>query len=187
MVSGYQTAATPVADKQLIFTGTQRNLASGVAMLAAAGLAFSMKLTDVFFAEAVAWVFVLWGALFIYAGLMDMNQTFEVTDEALVVRNAMRPWAAPKVFDWAHLHRLDVVVKRIDGRLEDAVMQIYYTPEGEIEIFREDRAYNPDLARLLIERADLKPVDESNPSDLTQLPKGKATYYWNKSGRIAAA
>lgn len=187
MVSGYQTADAPVAQEKLIFTGTQRNLASGFAMLAAAGLAFSMKLTDVFFAEAVAWVFVLWGVLFIYTGLLDMNQTFEVTDDALIVRNAMRPWAAPKVYDWAYVHRLDVVVKRIDARPEDAVMQIYYTPEGEIEIFREDRAYDPDLARLVIDRAGLQPVAASNPSDLTQLPRGKATYYWNKSGRMAVA
>jgi YD repeat-containing protein len=40
---------------------------------------------------------------------------------------------------------------------------------------------------LIIERAGLKAVDASNPTDLTHLPKGKTTYVWNQSGRLAAA
>lgn len=186
MVNAYETTAPP-AEQKLVFTGTQRNLALGVAMFAAAVLAFSMKLTDVFFAEATAWVFALWGVLFIYIGLMDIYQTYEVTDEGLVIRNPMRPWAATKLFDWPHLHRLDIVVKRVDATYEDAEIRVYYTPEGEIVIEREDRAYDPELVRLIIERAELQPTDPSNPSDLTKLPRGKATYIWNKSGRIAAS
>jgi hypothetical protein len=186
MANVYEIPETP-AKQKLVFTGTQRNLATGFAMLAAAGLAFSMNLTDVFFAEATAWTFVLWGALFIYIGLMDIYQTYEVTDEGLVIRNPMRPWAATKLYDWGHLHRLDIVVKRVDADYEDAEIQAYYTPEGEIAIEREDRAYDPELARLIIERADLKPTDPNNPKDLTKLPKGKTTYIWNKSGRIAAS
>lgn len=189
MVDTYETTAktAPPAEQKLVFTGTQRNLALGVAMFAAAVLAFSMKLTDVFFAEAVAWTFAIWGALFIYIGLMDIYQTYEVTDEGLVIRNPLRPWAATKLFDWPHLHRLDVVVKRVDAAYEDAEIQVYFTPEGEITIEREDRAYDPELARLIIERAKLLPTDPSNPTNLTRLPKGKATYIWNKSGRIAAS
>jgi hypothetical protein len=137
-----------------------------------------------FFAKATASVFVFWGALFLYIGLMDLYQTYEVTDEGLVIRNPMRPWAAIKLYDWGHLHRLDLVVKRVDAQIEDAVMQVYYTPEGEIVLEREDRAYDPELARLIIERAGLKPTDPANPRDLAQLPKGKATYVWNKSGRL---
>lgn len=180
-----ETAEAPVAEPKLVFTGTQRNLAVGVAMLAASVLAFSMKLTDVFFAEATAWTFALWGALFIYIGLMDIYQTYEVTDAGLIIRNPMRPWAATKLFDWPHLYRMDIVVKRADAQYEDAEIQVYYTPEGEIAIEREDRAYDPQLARLIIERANLKPTDPGNPADLTALPQGKATYAWNQSGRLA--
>jgi hypothetical protein len=176
---------SPVRPQKLVFQGTPRNLAVGFAMLAAGVLAFSMNLTHTFFAEATAWVFVLWGSLFLYIGLMDLYQTYEVTDEGLIIRNPMRPWAATKFYDWGHLHRLDLIVKRVDAQLDDGVMQVYYTPEGEIALEREDRAYDPELAGLIIERAGLKPTDPANPSDLTQLPKGKATYVWNKSGRLA--
>jgi hypothetical protein len=176
----------PVQPKKLVFQGTPRNLAVAFAMLAAGVLAFSMNLTHTFFAEATAWVFVLWGALFLYIGLMDLYQTYEVTDEGLIIRNPTRPWAATKFFDWGHLHRLDLIVKRVDAQLDDAVMQVYYTPEGEIALGREDRAYDPELAGLIIERAGLKPTEPANPSDLTQLPKGKATYVWNQSGRLAS-
>lgn len=180
-----ETAEPTGAEQKLVFTGTQRNLAVGVAMLTASALAFSMKLTNVFFAEATAWTFALWGALFIYIGLMDIYQTYEVTDAGLIIRNPMRPWAATKLFDWPHLYRVDILVKRADAQHEDAEIQVYYTPEGEIAIEREDRVYDPELARLIIERANLKPTDPGNPTDLTTLPQGKATYVWNQSGRLA--
>jgi len=179
--------STSAANNKLIFEGTPRTLVVGVAMLATGALAFSMDLTHTFFAEAMAWTFVLWGALFLYGNLLDIYQTYEVTDTALIMKNPLRPWGATKVWDWAHLHRLDVVVKRTEAQLDDAVMQIYYTPEGEIVIEREDRAYDPELARLIIERAGLKATAPENPKDLTQLPAGKRTYFWNKSGRIAAS
>lgn len=178
---------TSAASNKLVFEGTPRTLVVGLAMLATGALAFSMDLTHVFFAEAMAWTFVLWGALFLYGNLLDIYQTYEVTDEALIIKNPLRPWGATKVWDWAHLHRMDVVVKRAEAELDDAVMQIYYTPEGEIVIEREDRAYNPELARLIIERAGLKPTAPENPKDLAQLPAGKRTYFWNKSGRMAAS
>jgi hypothetical protein len=187
MAEVYEASTPPAQDApKLIFSGTQRNMAVGFAMFIAAALAFSMDLTHTFFANATAWTFVLWGALFVYVGLMDIYQTYEVTDAGLVIRNPMRPWAATKVFDWDHLYRLDLVVKRIDAQIEDTEMQVYFTPEGEIAIEREDRAYDPQLAQLIIDRAGLKPTDASNPKDLTQLPKGKTTHIWNKSGRIAA-
>jgi hypothetical protein len=193
MAEVYGAVDTPIennsgtASNKLVFEGTQRNLVVGLAMLATGALAFSMDLTHTFFAEAMAWTFVLWGVLFLYGNLLDIYQTYEVTDEALIIKNPLRPWGATKVWDWAHLHRMDVVVKRAEAELDDAVMQIYYTPEGEIVIEREDRAYNPELARLIIERAGLKPTAPENPKDLVQLPPGKRTYFWNKSGRIAAS
>jgi hypothetical protein len=186
-MAGIYGAAESTPETKMIYGGTQRNLAAGFAMFAAGALAFGMNLTDVFFAEAIAWTFVLWGALFVYIGLMDLYQSYEVTDDALIIRNPMRPWAATKVYDWAHVHRLDLVVKRNEALTEDVEMQVYYTPEGEIAIEREDRAFAPELVRQVLQRAELKPTDPGNPTDFDKLPKGKTTYIWNKSGRFTAS
>ncbi|CAN5449868.1 hypothetical protein BH10CHL1_BH10CHL1_38680 [soil metagenome] len=177
--------AKQVATNKLVFQGTQRNMVVGVAMLTTAGLAFTMNLTHVFFASAMAWTFALWGALLLYSNLLDYYETYTVTDQGLVIKNPLRPWGAMKVWDWAHLNRVDILVKRTEANPEDAMMQVYYTPEGEIVIEREDRAYDPELVRLIIERAGLKPTDPGNPKDLTQLPPGKKMYAWNKAGRLA--
>ncbi len=176
-----------VVDNKLVFQGTQRNMVVGVAMLVTAALAFSMNLTHVFFAEAMAWTFVLWGGLLLYSNLLDYYETYTVTDEGLVIKNPLRPWGAMKVWDWAHVNRVDILVKRAEARIEDAVMQVYFTPEGEIVIEREDRLYDPELVRLIIERAGLKPTDPGNPKDLTTLPPGRKMYAWNRAGRLATS
>jgi hypothetical protein len=151
----------------------------GAALLFAGILAFSMGMTDVFFAEATAWTFAIWGALLIYSGLVDINETYEVTDDALIVRNAMRPWAPKKTFDWARVTRLDVVVKRAEGRDDDVMMHVYYQPEGELANERRDRIYNPALAAAIVERASLNPADKNTPKDVTRIPrKEKATFTW---------
>ncbi|MCX6046821.1 MAG: hypothetical protein NT075_17080 [Chloroflexi bacterium] len=182
---GSTAAGEKQVTNQLVFQGTRRNMVVGIAMLATAGLAFTMNLTHVFFASAMAWTFALWGGLLLYSNLLDYYETYTVTDAGLLIKNPLRPWGAVKVWDWAHLNRVDIVVKRTEANVEDAVMQVYYTPEGEIVIEREDRAYDPELVRLIIERAGLKPTDPSNPKDLTQLPPGKKMYAWNKAGRLA--
>jgi hypothetical protein len=173
-----------IVDNKIVFQGTQRNMVVGFAMLTTAALAFSMNLTHVFFASAMAWTFVLWGALLLYSNLLDYYETYTVTDEGLIIKNPLRPWGAVKVWDWAHVNRVDIIVKRTEAKLDDAVMQVYYTPEGEIVIEREDRAFDPELVRLIIERAGLKPTDPGNPKDLTHLPEGKTRYAWNKGGRL---
>lgn len=175
------------ADNKIVFEGTQRNMVVGIAMLTTAALAFSMDLTHVFFAGAIAWTFVLWGALLLYSNLLDFYETYTVTDENLVIKNPLRPWGATKVWDWAHINRVDVIVKRDEAELADAVTQVYYTAEGEIEIEREDRAYDPELVRLIVERAKLKPTNPANPKDMTHLPAGKKTYVWNQSGKLAGS
>jgi hypothetical protein len=163
----------------MIYTGTSNNLVPGAALLFAGILAFSMNMTDVFFARAVAWVFAVWGVLLIYSGLLEINETYEVTDEALVVRNVMRPWALRKTFDWARVTRLDVVVNRAEGRDEDVTMHVYYQPEGELANERRDRVYNPALAAAVVERASLSPADRSTPADVTRIPREKkATFTW---------
>lgn len=191
MTETAEVATLPATDhkmaNRIVFEGTQRNMVVSIAMLTTAALAFSMDLTHVFFARAMAWTFVLWGALLLYSNLLDLYETYTVTDEALIIKNPLRPWGATKVWDWAHVNRVDVLVKRAEAELADAVSQIYYTPEGEITIEREDRVYDPELVRLVIERAKLKPTNPANPKDLTHLPEGKKTYVWNQSGKLAGS
>lgn len=173
--------AEPVALPQspMIYSGSSNNLVPGVALLFAGIMAFSMNMTDVFFAEATAWTFAIWGLLLIYVGLLEIYETYEVTDEALIVRNVMRPWAPRKTFDWPRVTRLDVVVNRADARDEDVTMHVYYQPEGELANERRDRIYTPALAAAIIEHAGLNPADRNTPKDVTRIPrKEKATYTW---------
>jgi len=177
----------PAADNKIVFKGSPNNMVVGIAMLATAALAFTMDLTHVFFARAMAWVFVLWGALLLYGKLMDLYQTYVVTDEALIIKNPLRPWGATKIWDWAHIYRVDIVVKRAEAEPQDLESQVYFTPEGDSVIEREDRIYDPELVRLIIERAGLKPTSPDNPKDLTQIPQVKTRYAWNTSGKLVTA
>lgn len=178
------TAAVPQAvgndaKPSIIFRGTAGNFVPGVALLAAGVMAFSMGMTDVFFAEAVAWTFVAWGALFVYGGLLDVNETYEVTDEALIIRNSLRIWASRRTWEWSRVNRLDIVVKRRQAENRDMTLQVYHTPKGEISLERQDRAYDPTLAQLIVERAGLRPADKDTPKDVTKIPRAeKATYTW---------
>jgi hypothetical protein len=163
----------------IVYTGSSNNLVPGAALLFAGIMAFSMGMTDVFFAEAVAWTFAIWGVLLIYSGLLEINETYEVTDDALIIRNVMRPWAPRKTFDWSRVNRLDVVVKRAEGRDDDVTMHVYYNPEGELANERRDRIYDPALASLIVEHAGLNPADKDTPKDVTRIPrKNKATFTW---------
>ncbi len=180
------TTDTPPVANRVIFTGSQRNMAVGVAMFATGVLAFSMDLTHTFFAEATAWTFVLWGILFIYGSLLDVYQSYEVTDEALIIHNPVRFLLPTKVWEWENIQRMDVQVNRADAEYQDATIKVHYQQPGELTIEREDRVYDPELVRLIIDHAGLRPVDKTNPTNLLELPKTKATYIWNKTGRIAA-
>jgi hypothetical protein len=181
------TAETQATEKtKIIFTGSHRNMAVGVAMFVTAALAFSMDLTHTFFAEATAWTFVIWGLLFIYGSLLDVYQSYEVREDALVIRNPIRFLLPSKIWAWGNVQRLDLVVRRSDAEYQDTTLKVYYQEPGELTIEREDRVYDPELARLIIENAGLQPVDKKNPTNFAQLPKAKATYIWNKTGRMAA-
>lgn len=171
----------------LTFAGTPRNLATGVALILGGGLSFTMGMTNVFFARAVAWTFVAWGLLFIYNALIEMYQTYKVTDEALIIDTPWRPVERHKVFDWPHLHRVDVFVKRNEPKPEDIVMQIYHTPAGDTVLDREDRRFDPQLAQFILNRAKLKSTDAAASTDMSQLPKVKGHYIWNQSGKAPVA
>ena len=180
------TTTTPVVEvapaqtlSPMVYEGSSNNLVPGAALLFAGIMAFTMGMTDVYFAEAMAWTFAIWGALLIYIGLLEINETYEVTDDALIVRNAMRPWAPRKTFDWGRVTRLDVMVKRADARDADVTMHVYYQPEGELANERRDRVYNPALAASIIEHAALNPADKNTPKDVTRIPQSeKATFTW---------
>ncbi len=162
---------------EIVFQGSSKNMAVAVAMFVTAGLAFSMSLTDAYFASATAWTFVIWGGLLIYGNLIDVYQSYVVTKDALIIRNPVRFLQATKVWKWENVQRMDVVIKRLDPEYRDAVIQVHYQEPGEIVIEREDRAYDPELARLIIERAGLSASGDTF-EDLTQLPKTKGSYTW---------
>lgn len=175
-----QIAEHPTEFKSMRFEGSVRNFVPGVALVFAGLMAPAMGLTDVYFAAAMAWVFALWGLFFIYVGLVDVYEHWEVTDEALQIKNSLRFWERNRVWPWADINRVEIVVERKDLTLEDAELRVYYTPAGEINIEREDRDYNPELARLIIEKAGLQPEGDA-PVSLTELPEGMAaTYSWRR-------
>lgn len=173
------TQATPAQETQ-VFHDTAGNLVPGAALLFAGVMAFSMGMTDVFFAEAIAWTFAAWGALLIYAGVLDAYETYTVTEDALLIRNPLRFWDSSKTWHWGNIHRMDIVVNRPEAQPRDVEMRIYFTPTGELNIEREDRQYDPLLAQLILDRAVLKPAEKGNPQNLHSLPKGKAIYVWNR-------
>ena len=161
------------------FGGTQRNLVPGMALLLAGVSAFFMNMTDFFPVEVIAWVIVIGGLLWVYIGLADIYESFEVTEEALLIHDSMRPWRGSKQWDWAHINQLDVVTHREDSRLSDATMQIYFTVDGEPTVLCEDRGYDHELAQLIINHAELKPTGSVNLSELATLPlQNEATYTW---------
>ena len=175
--------ASTVADSVTRFTnikfeGSFRNFVPGIALLLAGLMAPAMGLTDVYFAGAMAWVFALWGLFFIYVGLIDVYETWELAEESLIIDDPLRFWERRRVWPWADVYQVDVVVERPDARIEDAEMRVYYTAPNSGDIEREDRDFDPELTRLIIERAGLGPSDNA-PADLGHLPQGvKATYTW---------
>ena len=137
------------------FSGSSRNLVPGLALIVAGLIAPVMGLTDVYFAGALAWVFAIWGALLVYANLMDIYETYEVTDEALIIKDYYRFWQPTKTWAWDRIVRVDVVVNRVDDGHESSQKRIYYDLPDEGTIQREDRDYDPELTALVLVNAGL--------------------------------
>lgn len=171
--------------ERIVFRGSPRNMIVGITLLLAGAAAFVMGMTDVFFAEAMAWTFVIWGVLFLFGDLSDYTSTWTLTPEALEIRSALRFWQRNKVWDWANINRFDLIVKRNEPKAEDIEMQVYFTPPGDSVLEREDRIYSPQLARLILERSGLKPTHANNPVNLEAIPAVKGQYVWNRSGKMA--
>ncbi len=164
------------------FPGFQRNMVAAVGLLLGGGLAFTMNLTNTFFAEAIAWVFFAWGVLLLYTNLLEANELLIVRADALVIRNPFRLWAMTKVWEWSRIQRMDIWVGRFDPTYENVYLQIYHNAEDELDpgtLQREDTSFRPELARLIIERAGLK-ADGHSLSELDQLPPAQpARYKWS--------
>ena len=174
-------AQTPTVEP-LEFKGIQRSITGSMALLIAGLSAFFMGFTDVFFVEAMAWIFTIWGVLMLYANMLDIAMRYQITDEALVLYNPLRFWGARRVWEWARIQRLEVEVKQNDASLkEDVVVHVYYTPEGSAVIEREDMPYHSELVRIITERAGLKPAPKQKMTDFDQVPLDEAAVYvWKK-------
>ena len=160
------------------FSGSNRNLIPGLALIVAGLIAPVMGLTDVYFAGALAWVFVIWGALLVFVDLMDIYESYEVTDDALIIKDNYRFWEPKKVWAWDRIIRVDVVVNRADGGHEGAQTRIYYDLPDEGNIEREDRDFDPDLTAEVLVKAGLT-ASGHEVEDLSDLPHAKAIYTWS--------
>jgi len=180
-------AAPPEARPEIVFHGTPRNMVVGVTMLLAGASAFMMGMTDVFFAEALAWTFVIWGVLFLLGDLLDWNRNWVVRDDGLHIGVKWPFLPVRNQWEWENVSRMDLVVKRYEPKPQDVVMQVYYTAPGDSVLARQDRPLSPELARLIVEKANLKPTHADNPTSFETLSPEKKTYIWNKSGKFTAA
>lgn len=180
-----QSASTPAESdnstvKSIQFTGSARNLVPAIGLLVAGLAAPVMGLTVVYFAEALAWTFVIWGLLFLYMGLLDIYKTYEFTENALIIRSPFRFWNYKKEWDWASVIRMDVKIKQPNARIQDAELQLYWDVPGEVEVEREDRDYDPAIAQAVIDYAGLS-SESDEIEELDHLPLGQTgSYTWRK-------
>lgn len=164
---------------QMIFKGKSRSMGAAIAVTLAGVLTFTMGMNRVFFVEAMAWTFIVWGALLLYGHLIDYSTTYEVSEEGLIVRSPLRFWSFGRKMEWGGVKRMHVVVNRIEATNEDAVLQIIYTPEGSTQMIREDMPYDPVLAEEIATRAGLKAPRGSEMPDFNALPQDtKGTFTW---------
>jgi hypothetical protein len=169
------------AQNALVFGGESRNMAMGIAMLVAGAGAFVLGLTHTFFAQAIAITFVFWGILLLYNDLLVSTRRFTITDQGLKIDVPMRLWNRSRLWEWKDISRLDVVSYSRDINTKNAVVQVHHQYPGDIALEREDRNFDPELAQLIIARAQLKPAKETAGVDLGDLPTGiDATYTWKK-------
>ena len=164
----------------LVFVGPKKNLVIGVAMTAAGLMAFSMGMTETFFIEAMAWTFLIWGVLMLYSNLLEMNETYTLTDESLTVTNPLRFWGMKRAWSWANIRRMDTVIKRNDPIAEDVKVHVFYTPADQPGVLnRVDMAFEPELIKAIVSRAKIK-VEKGSPfADISVIPQDSpGTYIW---------
>jgi len=174
-----QSVQAAAENEQLIFKGKSRAMNASIGMLVAGVLTFSMGMNRLFFVEAMAWTFIVWGALLLYGHIIDYSTTYEVTDEGLIVRSPVRFWNLTQKMEWGQVKRLNVVVSRIEATAEDATVQVIYTPEGTTKLIREDLPFNAALAQEIVSRAGLKAGRNSAMKSFDAIPQDeKGIYTW---------
>lgn len=168
------------------FTNTAPTPSMGLALTYASLVVFVMGM-DTFYQIATAWTFLAWGLLLIFVAALKIYQRYEAKDDGLSIRNPIRFWSFNKFWKWSDISRIDVLTGRRDNNLDEMDLHIYREVAGELVKEREDVKLNPDMAQVIIERAGLKPVEDSNPANLELIPRAQnAKYHWTKSGSIAA-
>lgn len=160
--------------------------AMGLALTFASLVVFVMGM-DTFYQIATAWTFLAWGLLFMFVAILKIYQRYEAREDGLSIKNPVRFWSFNKFWEWSDISRIDVLTGRRDNNLDEMDLHIYREVAGELVKEREDVKFNPDMAQVIIERAGLKPVEDSNPVNLELIPRAQnAKYHWTKSGSIAA-
>lgn len=161
------------------FRTQPKSIVSALALLVAGAVTFSMGITHLFFVEAMAWCFLLWGALLMYNHLSDFFTRYVVTDDSLVINTPAILWRMKRVWDWKHIKRMEILVKSTEAKPEDVEMQIYYTAQGSTVLHREDLVFTPELAKVVAERAGLKPQRGQAMTTFDSIPQGsKGKYTW---------
>ncbi len=162
------------------FRGRPKSMVSAAALLIAGTLTFTMGIDRLFFVEAIAWTFLIWGALLLYGHVIDIGTVYEVSDEGFVIRSPLRFWAIARKWEWGNMTRLDVVVRRREASQEDVDLQVHYTPEDSTVLFREDLPFIPELAEEIASRAGLTPERRQAMQSFDSIPQDeKGSYTWN--------
>ncbi len=166
--------------ESLKFKGRPKSMVSAAALLIAGTLTFTMGIDRLFFVEAIAWTFLIWGALLLYGHVIDLGTVYEVSDDGLVINSPLRFWALNRKWDWGHITRLDVIVRRTEASEGDADLHVHYTPEDSTVLFREDLPYISGLAEEIANRAGLSPARGQAMQSFDSLPQDeKGAYTWS--------
>ncbi|MBX2998695.1 MAG: hypothetical protein KF893_09325 [Caldilineaceae bacterium] len=162
-----------------VFRSKPKPIVAALALLIAGGLTFSLGITHIFFVEAMAWTFAIWGALLMFNHLVDFTTRYEVTDESFIIHTPLVFWRTRRTWHWTNISRMNVVVARTEARAEDATIQVYHSLPGTTVLDREDIVFDPELARLIAERAGLKAKRGQAMQSFDAIPQdAKETYNW---------
>ena len=174
-----ESIQTGDAQESQIFRSKPESMVSAAALLIAGTLTFTMGIDRIFFVEAIAWTFLIWGALLLYGHLIDIGTVFEVSEDGLEIRSPLRFWAQSRKWEWGHITHLDLIVGRLEATENDVVLHVHYTPEGSTVRFREDLPYVPALAEEIANRAGLTAEGQQAMQTFDGIPQEeKGTYTW---------
>ncbi|RME59201.1 MAG: hypothetical protein D6790_10920 [Caldilineae bacterium] len=176
-----ESVQVQASEQGLVVRGRTKSIVGAMGLLIAGLLAFPMNFGRFFFVEAMAWTFTLWGALLLYLHIIDYTTVYVVDDEGVEVRSPLRFWKLVFRMDWGHISRMNIVVERLEADEEDVTIQVFYTPEGDVRLIREDLPYDPQLAAIIAEKAGLKPERGQAMTSFDAIPQdAKGVFVWKK-------